>query len=235
MFYTCFVRSRRVDGLASMSTSIISRLHEWPRYCLPRARRIALGIIKANPPLSTQDIFRLANGSDATTQPPSAKVAAENTKRILNLTGYRGVKPPFTGSQIRSVRYLKKVVLPSLANDKEIEKFHTRTESKQSRTTDVWLWRVKDRTPSAQHATKTPSSGITDLPPAAVGVGEDWSHLNKRRQRAREKKVERDLKRMMTLQDAKREAARELLAERVSSVSFGVPSSRGRRSKSLRQ
>ncbi|KAI6003065.1 hypothetical protein EDD15DRAFT_1459339 [Pisolithus albus] len=225
-----------------MSTSIISRLHEWPRYCLPRARKIALGIIKANPPLSTQEIFRLANSGNKTTQPPSEKVAAENTKRILNFTGYRGVKPPFTGSKIRSVRYLKKVVLPSLANDQEIEKFHSKVESKQSRSADVWLWRVKDRTPSAQpqpvamgNTTQTPSSGITDLTPAAVGVGEDWSHLNKRRQRAREKKVDRDLKRMITLQDAKREASRELLAERVSSVSFGVPSSRGRRSKSLGQ
>ncbi|KAI6106581.1 hypothetical protein EDD16DRAFT_1623180 [Pisolithus croceorrhizus] len=223
-----------------MSTSIISRLHDWPRYCLPRARKIALGIIKANAPLSTQDIFRLANGN-ATAQPPSAQVAAANTTRILKLTGYRGVKPPFTGSQIRSVRYLKKVVLPSLANDKEIEKFHTKIESKQSRTTDVWLWRVKDRKQSAQsqqattrNTAETLPPGIADLPPAAVGVGEDWSHLNKRRQRAREKKVERDLKRMMTLQDAKREAARELLAERVSSVSFGVPSSRGSRS-SIRQ
>ncbi|KAI6104592.1 hypothetical protein EDD16DRAFT_1622005 [Pisolithus croceorrhizus] len=223
-----------------MSTSIISRLHDWPRYCLPRARKTALGIIKANPPLSTQDIFLLANGN-TTAQPPSVQVAAANTKRILKLTGYRGVKPPFTGSQIRSVRYLKKVVLPSLANDNEIEKFHTRVENKQSRTTDVWLWRVKDRKQSAQpqqaatgNTAETLPSGIADLPPAAVGVGEDWSYLNKRRQRAREKKVERDLKRMMTLQDAKREAARELLAERVSSVSFGIPSSRGSRS-SIRQ
>ncbi|KAI6025540.1 hypothetical protein EDC04DRAFT_2722048, partial [Pisolithus marmoratus] len=177
-----------------MSTSIISRLHEWPRYCLPNARKIALDIIKANPPLSTQDIFRLANGSTA---------AQPQVARPPKFTGYRGVKPPFTGSQIRSVRYLKKVVLPSLANDKEIEKFHTRIEIKQSRITDVWLWRANDRKQSAllPKAATENQAGVVDLPPAAVGVGEDWSHLNKRRQRAREKKVERDLKLMTTLQN----------------------------------
>ncbi|KAG1869451.1 hypothetical protein DFJ58DRAFT_624255, partial [Suillus subalutaceus] len=37
-----------------------------------------------------------------------------------------------------------------------------------------------------------------------VGVGEDWSHLNKRRQRSRKEKIERDLKWMWTLQAAAR-------------------------------
>ncbi|KAG0700085.1 hypothetical protein DFH29DRAFT_651295 [Suillus ampliporus] len=51
--------------------------------------------------------------------------------------------------------------------------------------------------------------GLARLSAGDVDVGQDWSHLNKRRQRAREETVERDLKWMWTLQAAKREAARE--------------------------
>jgi len=36
-----------------------------------------------------------------------------------------------------------------------------------------------------------------------VGVGEDWSHLNKRRRRARDEKVARDVKWMEKLQTAR--------------------------------
>lgn len=219
-----------------MSTGIISRLHEWPRYCLPKARKIALDVIKANPPLSTQDIFRLVNGNTAA-QPSSSQVTATGTRPPHPFTKCRGVKPPCAGSQIRSVRYLKKIVLPSLASDKEIEKFHTKVETKHSRTADVWLWRAKDRKKSAQPQQQAATGNkvealpaeIADLPPAAVGVGEDWSHLNRRRQRARERKVERDLKWMRTLQNAKREAVQEFLAEKVPSVSLGMPSSRSSR------
>ncbi|KAG1801090.1 uncharacterized protein BJ212DRAFT_1286907, partial [Suillus subaureus] len=46
---------------------------------------------------------------------------------------------------------------------------------------------------------------------ADIGVGEDWSYLNERRQRVRKEEVERDLKWMWTLEAAKREAAREAL------------------------
>jgi hypothetical protein len=38
---------------------------------------------------------------------------------------------------------------------------------------------------------------------AEVGVGEDWSHLNKRRRRAREEKVSRDVKWIRKLQKAR--------------------------------
>lgn len=40
---------------------------------------------------------------------------------------------------------------------------------------------------------------------AEVGVGEDWSHLNKRRQRAREGKVARDVTWLKDLQKIRRE------------------------------
>lgn len=108
-------------------------------------------------------------------------------------------------------RYLKKVVLPHLAKEGKVEKFHTKVDSNK---TDVWLWRATNKKPKAVPDTSTTDAlpaGIADLPPAAVGVGEDWGHLNKRRRRARERKVARDLRLMTRIQDAKREAARQVL------------------------
>jgi hypothetical protein len=74
----------------------------------------------------------------------------------------------------------------------------------------AWLWRPKQASPaSPKRATAVTSaiSGLTELTPAAVGVGEDWSHLNKRRQRARKMKVERDLQRMLEVNKIQRKAS----------------------------
>lgn len=95
-------------------------------------------------------------------------------------------------------------------NIQEVEKFHNvrtlsdeeiqrrlATMSKSARkaksnlsstTIDTWLWRLKARPrPPSQPKEKEPVFGVE------VGVGEDRSHLNKRRQRAREEKVARDV------------------------------------------
>lgn len=110
-----------------------------------------------------------------------------------------------------ALRYLKTVVLPHMQdNTQEIEKFHSvqtmseddierrlATLSKSARkakgntlptTGDVWLWRTRTRPPLPPVPEKETSTFG-----AEVGVGEDQSHLNKRRQRARTEKVARDL------------------------------------------
>lgn len=113
-------------------------------------------------------------------------------------------------------------------NIQEIEKFHTSKTlsddeiqhrlaamSKSARknkanslptTTGVWLWRVKRRpSPPPEPKIAKPPFGTE------VGVGEDWSHLNKRRQRAREEKVARDVTWLRDLASIRRE--REALGE----------------------
>ena len=121
-------------------------------------------------------------------------------------------------------------------NIQEIEKFHTArtlsdeeiqhrlaTMSKSARKakgdslptkTDVWLWRARERPPPPPEPKKAkPVFG------AEVGVGEDWSHLNKRRQRAREGKVARDVTWLKDLQKIRRErAALENAAEKEMTV-----------------
>jgi len=106
----------------------------------------------------------------------------------------------------------------------EVEKFHTArtlsdeeiqhrlaTMSKSARKakgdslptkTDVWLWRARERPPPPPEPKKEkPVFG------AEVGVGEDWSHLNKRRQRARGEKVARDVTWLRDLRKIRRERA----------------------------
>ena len=106
----------------------------------------------------------------------------------------------------------------------EVEKFHTArtlsdeeiqhrlaTMTKSARKakgdslptkTDVWLWRARERPPPPPEPKKEkPVFG------AEVGVGEDWSHLNKRRQRAREEKVARDVTWLRDLRKIRRERA----------------------------
>ena len=67
-------------------------------------------------------------------------------------------------------------------------------------TTDVWLWRTRTRpSPPPEPKKEKPVFGVE------VGVGEDWSHLNKRRQRARGEKVARDVTWLRDLEKIRRE------------------------------
>jgi hypothetical protein len=109
-------------------------------------------------------------------------------------------------------------------NIEEVEKFHTirtlsneeiehrlATMSKSARkakgdslptTTSVWLWKMKAQPPPPPEPVQVkPVFGVE------VGVGEDWSHLNRRRQRAREDKVDRDVTWLKDLVNLRREQA----------------------------
>lgn len=136
--------------------------------------------------------------------------------------------PKFTVAWVRiRYRYLKTVVLPHMCKKiQEVEKFHTirslsgeeiqhrlATMSRSARkakgdslpaTTSVWLWKLRTPPPPPPEQKKEkPVFG------AEVGVGEDWSHLNKRRQHAREEKVARDVTWLKDLANIRRE--REIL------------------------
>ncbi|TBU47852.1 hypothetical protein BD309DRAFT_1016047 [Dichomitus squalens] len=121
---------------------------------------------------------------------------------------------------IPSMRYLKKVVLPELADAGQVEKVHLKrtlsaeeadklhiglVKSKKSTLLAgqpqwLWLWQLKAKEPEQPPKPEKKPFG------AEVGVGEDFSHLNKRRQRARVEKVERDVQWMRELEKVKKEA-----------------------------
>ncbi len=55
------------------------------------------------------------------------------------------------------------------------------------------MWQLEDKSnqSSLEGTVKDKDGGVSGT---GVGVGEDWSHLNRRRRRAREEKVGRDVK-----------------------------------------
>jgi hypothetical protein len=63
------------------------------------------------------------------------------------------------------------------------------------------MWQLVDKSrESSLEGTKDEDEEVFG---AEVGVGEDWSHLNKRRRRAREEKVARDVQWIEKLQRAR--------------------------------
>ncbi|PFH46550.1 hypothetical protein AMATHDRAFT_69584 [Amanita thiersii Skay4041] len=144
--------------------------------------------------LTTTEIYKLVRNEPVSPdfQPP---------ERDYSKTGSQ---PPHPEHPVRSIRYLKKTLLPMLqgnglikmspvtrtepvvVQDKKAGKFGAPSSTGQRK---VWAWRPLD--PNERPKPKIPS------PPKRVfgeevGVGEDWSHLNSRRRRAREGKVAKD-------------------------------------------
>jgi hypothetical protein len=63
------------------------------------------------------------------------------------------------------------------------------------------MWQPIDK--SANPVRKSKDEDATVVFGAEVGVGKDWSHLNRRRRRVREEKVARDVKWMRKVQSAR--------------------------------
>ncbi|KAH8083304.1 hypothetical protein BXZ70DRAFT_910651 [Cristinia sonorae] len=187
-------------------------LRQWPNTASRAARKLVSSVIASqSTPITTQQLYKLVVQEEykAAGRTPPHIGHAQNTS----------TKPPHPSNIIRSMSYMKNVVLQDLLERKEVQKVHTiRTLSKEeiemrlksmtkaarrnaevATTADTWLW--KPRTPPAKVEPKPPKPrfGIE------VGVEEDWSHLNKRRQRAREASVARDVAWVRQLESARKE------------------------------
>jgi hypothetical protein len=68
----------------------------------------------------------------------------------------------------------------------------------------TWMWQLVDKPSKESSLEGTKKDEVEETFGAEVGVGEDWSHLNKRRRRVREEKVARDVKWLEKLQSARR-------------------------------
>jgi hypothetical protein len=70
-----------------------------------------------------------------------------------------------------------------------------------SQSVSTWMWELEDKPKeSTLEGTKKVEVEVFG---AEVGVGEDWGHLNKRRRRAREEKVAKDVKWIEKLKGAR--------------------------------
>lgn len=115
-------------------------------------------------------------------------------------------------------------MLPDLLQRKEVEKIHTirkltqeeidlrlksmtkaaRRSAEVATTANAWVWQQRIPTVAVEPKPPTERFGVE------VGVGEDWSHLNKRRRRAREASVARDVAWVKRLERARNEGITEV-------------------------
>ncbi|CCM05358.1 uncharacterized protein FIBRA_07572 [Fibroporia radiculosa] len=181
------------------------------------ARRIVLAVIGAqSKPPTVQEIFKLAVQHEASHEPSSSPSSMEATTPSFD----RKPQPRYPDHEIKSMRYLKTVVLPSLLQTKNVQKVHsaeeltpeqleqrlqtmTRSSRKQaaslSTTVDVWRWQLRT------YKYSPPKPKTESVYGTEVGVGADWSHLNKRRQRSRSMSIARDVGWLEELDKAREE------------------------------
>lgn len=118
---------------------------------------------------------------------------------------------------------MKNVVLADLLQRKEVEKVHSirklsdeeidmrlkvmtkaaRRSAEVASTTNTWVW--QQRNPPAPRVDPLPQHRFG----LEVGVGQDFSHLNKRRLRARVNSVARDVRWVRQLERARKDGLAE--------------------------
>jgi len=106
---------------------------------------------------------------------------------------------------------IKKVHIKRVLSPAEIEQRMATMSKAHAKKTSVaamahpvstWMWELVNKSKeSTLEGTK--KDGDEKVFGAEVGVGEDWGHLNKRRQRSRGEKVARDVKWVEKLQSAR--------------------------------
>jgi len=197
------------------------RLLAWPKQASFEARHIVLGVLKSHDgPLSTRDVFSKAVNVPA---PPGAN--AEPLTAWAKYLRNRNPPPPYPDHPVRSLSYLKRTILEDLVRTGNVKKVHIKRElspaeveqrvatmsKKQAKKTSAaalsqkpastWVWQLVDKSKKSPfESTKEEDEEVFG---AEVGVGEDWSHLNKRRRRVREEKVLRDVKWIGKVQKAR--------------------------------
>ncbi|KAL7284341.1 hypothetical protein PYCCODRAFT_1473446 [Trametes coccinea BRFM310] len=161
----------------------------------PQARQFVLSLIQEQKqPLTVQEIYNLALERQQTHEGEPV---------------------------LPSMRYLKKVVLPELAGADKVERVHAKVKLSKEELAEL---RAKMGESSRKAATLSPNAELwrwqlkqkEAAPPAPeekavfgreVGVGADWSHLNRRRQQAREEKVKRDVQWLKELERARQDGS----------------------------
>jgi len=105
---------------------------------------------------------------------------------------------------------IQKVHIKRVLSPEEIEQRKaTMTKAQLKKTSDAalsqpvstWVWQLLDKPAKASSLTEEKDEEVLG---AEVGVGEDWGHLNKRRRRAREEKVKKDVKWMNKVSKARK-------------------------------
>ncbi|KZP32913.1 hypothetical protein FIBSPDRAFT_1036530 [Athelia psychrophila] len=123
-------------------------LSAWIKHCTPECRNIVRSVltahVKEDSGLPTHEIYDLALKDF-----PDAKCGPQPTPRdsprIRDFKGTPTREPPRADHPIRSMKYLKRIVLEEMESNGEVEKFLIRggsVEGKAFYDSDAWLWRL---------------------------------------------------------------------------------------------
>lgn len=132
--------------------------------------------------------------------------------------------PPDSCSHTPHASFLKRTILEDLVRTRNVKKVHIKrvlsptevehrmsTMSKAqlkktsvealSQPVSTWMWQSVNKSANPVRVSKDEDAKVAFG--AEVGVGEDWSHLNRRRRRVREEKVAQDVKWMRKVEKAR--------------------------------
>jgi len=196
------------------------RLLAWPKQASSGARNLVLGVLKSHgEPLSTRELFEKAVKVPRPPGPSREPLtpSAQDLKKATPA-------PPYPNHPVRSLSFLKRTILEDLVRTQDVKKVHikrvltsaevehrmsTMTKAQLKKTSveslsqpvSTWMWQPVDK--SANRVRVTEDEDAKVVFGAEVGVGVDWSHLNRRRRRVREEKVARDVKWMRKVESAR--------------------------------
>lgn len=202
----------------------------WTRVPTSKALCLVRGVIaRQDNPIKVQDLYKEALKEPC--KPPGESIVLKldgTTAHPINDHTVRSMRYasralPYEATKRDHFRYMKRVLLPNLVQRKEVEQIHVKptitAEDKAQKLKA--LSRAQRQTKAVKDATHGYFAWRLAQPPnppkpkpevevfgAAVGVGEDWSHLNKRRQNARGKKVGRDVDWLKELRAVRSPAAK---------------------------
>lgn len=166
-------------------------------------------------PIKTQDLYKQALKESVEGSSESNGI---RSMRYVLVVQYNNL------SNQNSYSYMKRVLLPTLVDQRVVKQIHVKPtlignekvqqlaklskSQRQSQSVKVALHGYFGWVPSEPQPIPEPTIPKEPLG-AAVGVGEDWSHLNKRRQHSRVKKVQRDVEWVKELDAARQSATKE--------------------------
>ncbi|KZT10545.1 uncharacterized protein LAESUDRAFT_734900 [Laetiporus sulphureus 93-53] len=199
-----------MSGVASILRALSGR-----RTATEEARQLVLSIISSQQtPPTAHEIYKLAVQQEFAAKGEILQSPAKNAAAAKQ----HSTEPPYPTHIIRSMQHLKRVVLRSLVNSNDIQQVHkiealpkeerakrlhslSRSGKKHADHTlapvSIWRWQILTNKPVPPKPKEKPVFG------KEVGVGQDWSHLNKRRQRSRIGSVRRDVRWLWELENAK--------------------------------
>ncbi|KZP08294.1 hypothetical protein FIBSPDRAFT_1052507 [Athelia psychrophila] len=182
-----------------MSTSAVARNLHASQY---KPTRLALDLVKniiaKRGPIETKTLYELSQKAQLT----PAQLQENALEQQAMASGRPGVADQL--HPVRSISFLKRSIMPVLLELNEVEKVHVRHKVRSPipnvpEAADAaplprvevssWPWQIKQLKAPKPKEIFEPASIA-----AALGKDADWGHLNKRRRRRREEKINVSLK-----------------------------------------